>query len=89
MKWRHMEMTYCSFVYAFLSPALVAFLLLLLLNDARPNVGERVFHITGAHQCGVICCRIQSDDEEKFTQVQTTGLRLPQHFETHILINDH
>lgn len=32
--------------------------------------------------------RVQSD-EEKCTQGETSGFRLPWHFESHILINDH
>lgn len=52
------------------------------------NVAERAFYISGAHHCGITCCRVQSD-EKKFTQVETTELRLPRHFESHVVINDH
>lgn len=47
-----------------------------------------MFYITGAQRCGIICLKVQSDEEE-FTQVETTGPRLPPHFESHFLINDH
>lgn len=39
------------------------------------------------HSSGVLCA--EGFNEKKFTQVETSGLCLPQHFESHILINDH
>lgn len=87
----HIGLKHSSFVYLILSPAVVAFLLLQgspWLNDANANTGGRAFYITGAQQSGIMCCRVQSD-EKKCTQVETAGLCLPHHSESHTLINDH